>query len=452
MDKPYGIDGDKLHAMAERESARFHDMTGKSRTLGERARRSQPNGVPMAWMAGLYEHAPMYITKGDGAWFEDVDANRYLDMNQADLAAALGFAPPAVTKALHERAAMGASFLLPSEDGIVVSELLAERSGLPFWQFTGSASASNMEVIRLARVATERDVIVMFEGKYHGHIDDTMVIEKQGKLVHEGRGLAKGSLDTARVVPFNDLDALKCALDAGDVACVIAEPMLTNANIVFPDAGFWDCVRSMTHDAGALLVIDEAHTNAFAYGGLTREWSIKPDVQVVGKGLGSGFPFAAYGMTPELAALSERYLDRDRKDEAGLLLGGTTYASALGMAVARASLEHCLRREDYARCDVLGKQLGDGLEALFARHGLDWSAPRIGGRSGWVLTSEQPRTATEAAYSLDPDFTRAKRLFMATHGVWEAISSAGPAVSFSHTQADVDAYLDVAAGFLDALN
>ena len=207
----------------------------------------------------------------------------------------------------------------------------------------------------------------------------------------------------------------------------------------------------MTQDAGALLVMDEAHTNSFAYGGLTNLWSIEPDVQVVGKGLGSGFPFSAYGMTRGLADLCERYLDRDRAGQAGLMIGGTTHASALGLSVARVALETCLTQDAHRRMDEMGKKLGDGLETLFEARGLDWCAPHIGGRSGWFLTKDLPRTARQAGYSLDPDFTAAKRLFMATHGVWEAISSAGPAAMLTHTPADIGDYLNAAEEFLDAV-
>ncbi len=449
--KPYGISGDRLRRVREREAARFAGMMSKSQALHERAKASQPCGVPMAWMMGLYEHLPMYVTDASGAWFNDVDGNRYLDMNQADVASFMGYGTHAITNALAERASKGSSFLLPTEDGIVATELLAERSGLPYWQFTGTASQSNMEVIRMARVATGREAIVMFEGKYHGHIDDTMVIELDGKPVHEGRGLARGSLAHARIIPFNDLDALEQVLAQGDVACVIAEPMLTNCNIVFPDDGFWAAARAMTHDAGALLVMDEAHTNSFAYGGLTNLWSIEPDVQVIGKGMGSGFPFSAYGMTPDLAGLCEKYLDRDRAGQAGLMIGGTTHASALGLSVARVALESCLTPDAHDRMDERGQQLSTGLADLFEARGLDWTSVNIGGRSGWFLCKDMPRNAQQAAYSLDPEFTAAKRLFMATHGVWEAISSAGPAAMLSHTVADIQVYLDVAGTFLDAI-
>jgi glutamate-1-semialdehyde 2,1-aminomutase len=448
---PAGIDEQRLEEMGRREARRFEERTRRSAELLLRARRSMPNGVPMAWMAGLCDHPPIFVTGGQGAWFQDVDGNRYIDFNQADLAATLGFAPAAVTEAVQRRAAEGASFLLPTEDGVVAAELLAERTGMPFWQFTGSASASNTEIIRIARVATGRENVLVFEGKYHGHIDETLVEGRGAETRHEALGLPRSVLATTRVVPFNDLAALEAALAAGDIACLVAEPMLTNVGIVFPDEGFWAEARRLTRQAGTLLVIDEAHTQSFAYGGLTQAWGLEPDLLVVGKGLGSGIAFGAYGMTADIADLCVRHLDRNVAEPDGLALGGTTYGNAIALAAARATLEHCLTEEAYTRTAGLGRKLGDGLETVFRKHGLDWRAPVIGGRSAWVLFPELPRNAEESYRSLDRNFVETRRLFMLNRGIWEAIRTAGPALSFAHRQADVERYIDLADAFLGDL-
>ncbi|MGI9415033.1 MAG: aminotransferase class III-fold pyridoxal phosphate-dependent enzyme, partial [Hyphomicrobiales bacterium] len=166
--KHYGIDADRLNAMRAREDAVFMERTVTSQRLHERGKGSMPCGVPLQWMVGLYRHPPIHVTSGEGAHFEDADGNRYLDMNLADLAAFLGFAPPAITRAVADRARLGASFLLPCEDGIAACELLAAKTGMPFWQFSGSASAANTEALRIARFATGRERIVTFEGRYHG--------------------------------------------------------------------------------------------------------------------------------------------------------------------------------------------------------------------------------------------------------------------------------------------
>ena len=449
--KPFGIKTTHLTRLIADQEAVFRQLTAVSQAMWARAKKSQPSGVPMAWLLWLYEHSPIFVSHGSGAYFQDVDGNRYLDMNQADLSATLGFAPPAITEAIKVQADKGTGFLLPTEDGFAVTEMLAQRTGLPFWQFTGSASASNVEAVRIARLATQKQKVVMFDGKYHGHVDDLLVELQSGRVETSHLGLPEKKADNTLIVPFNDLDALDAALSEGDAACVLAEPMLTNCNVVFPNEGFWSAATELVHEAGTLLIIDEAHTHAFAYGGLTRKWSLTPDIMIIGKGMGTGVPFSVYGVSEHLASLMEAHLEADIAGQRGLALGGTTFANALALATARAALEQCLREEDYARAERLGERLSIGLQSLFDDRGLGWCAPWIGGRSGWILFRDLPVNALEAYRSIDREFVTARRYFMANRGIFEAISSAGPAASFSHTDADIDRYLAVAADFLDAI-
>ncbi len=445
-----GLSPSLLRSVREREDAAFVRRTPGSRALLERSRASMPSGVPMSWMAGLYQHAPLFAVEGEGAYFEDADGHRYLDMNQADLSTTLGFAPAPVVEAVATRVKKGSAFLLPTEDAAVTAELLADRVGLPFWQFTGAASGANAEVIRLARLATGRERILMFDGKYHGHIDDVLVGTSDGESKAEALGLPADVASRAITIPFNDLDALESALSSGDLACVLAEPMLTNCNVVFPDEGFWGAAQQGIRAAGTLLVIDEAHTHSFAFGGLTNAWGLEPDLVVIGKGLGSGIAFGAYGMTETLARLMEEHLEA-QPGVMGLATGGTTYANALALAAARAALEQCLTPEAYARTEALGTRLGQGLEAVFEANSLPWRSPHIGGRAGWVLFPELPRNAEESERSMDPVFVNTRRVFMANRGIWEAIDSAGPACSFAHTETDVDRYVEVADEFVRAV-
>ena len=148
------VDPGRIAQLTSREDAAFRAMRPRSLALVERAKRSMPGGVPMSWMASLHAHPPVFAATADGAWFTDVDGNRYLDMNQADMSMACGYAPPAVVEAVQTRMATGSQFLLPTEDAIEVAEELARRWSLPFWQFTLSASTANPEVIGLARHAT----------------------------------------------------------------------------------------------------------------------------------------------------------------------------------------------------------------------------------------------------------------------------------------------------------
>jgi glutamate-1-semialdehyde 2,1-aminomutase len=445
-----GIEPEAIWTFRAGEQIEFDSRTRRSAELAERARRSMPDGVPMAWMTGLYGHRPIFVAHGEGCHFTDVDGTTYVDFNQADLSATSGFAPPAVLEAVAERAARGLQFLLPVEEAIEAAELLAERYGLPAWQFTLSASGANAEAIRLARHRSGRNLIVVFGGHYHGHLDDTLVKGDEHGARPELLGVNPRAAADTRVVPFNDLTALERLLARGDVAAVITEPALTNVGVVLPADGFHAGLRELTRVHGTLLVLDETHTQTFAYGGLTREWGLDPDVLVLGKSTGGGIPIGGYGMTAELQEWMERHRDAYGR-VIGLATGGTTYANPLSLAAVVATLRHVQTPEAFDRAAALGAQLADGIEAAARSRGLPWRAHRLGGRSGYCLEPELPRNAAEAERSLDFDLIDLRRLYMANRGVWDAIASAGPAASFAHTDADVEQYLVVLEGFLDAL-
>jgi glutamate-1-semialdehyde 2,1-aminomutase len=238
-----GIDLERVRALEEAENARFVAERPRSMELGERARRSMPRGVPMSWMDDLYEHPPVWVAHGEGPRFTDVDGHTYLDMYVADMSAFCGHAPGPVVEAVSRQVALGNQFLLPGEDAIAVAEHLADRYGLPKWQFTSSATQANTEVIRLARELTGRDVVLMFDAKYHGEGDSTLVILEGGRVVPESRGLPRGIAAQSRIVPFNDVAALEAALEPGDVAVALAEPAMTNAGFLLPQAGYLEELR-----------------------------------------------------------------------------------------------------------------------------------------------------------------------------------------------------------------
>jgi glutamate-1-semialdehyde 2,1-aminomutase len=447
---PEAIDREAIRSLRADEQAQFESRTRRSAQLGERARRSMPDGVPMAWMAGLYGHRPLFVAHGDGCRFTDVDGTTYVDFNQADLSATCGFAPAPVLAAIAERARRGLQFLLPVEEAIDAAELLAERYGLPAWQFTLSASGANAEAIRLARHRTGRTTLVVFGGHYHGHLDDTLVEGDERGARPELLGLNASAAADTRVVAFNDLAALERVLEREDVAAVITEPALTNIGIVLPADDFHAGVRALTRAHEALLVLDETHTQTFAYGGLTRAWGLEPDMITLGKSTGGGIPIGAYGLTDDLREWMERHRDT-YVGAPGIATGGTTYANPLSLAAVCATLRDIQTPAAFERAAALGTQLADGIETAAARHGLPWRAHRLGGRSGFCLEPELPRDAREAAQSLDVELIDTRRLYMANRGVWDAIAGAGPAASFAHTAAEVDEYLRVLGLFLAAL-
>jgi glutamate-1-semialdehyde 2,1-aminomutase len=301
-----GVDPARVEELYGRERARFLRERPRTAELRERARRSMPNGVPMAWMAADND-VPVFVAEGRGARFSDVDGFDYLDTNIADTSMFCGYAPPPVVEAVARRVSTGSQFLLPSEDAIWVAEELARRTGLPRWQFTLSASQANTEAIRLARAATGRERVLFFDGHYHGHFDEATVTVDTGTAAPFGRGLPRDVVDKVVVIPFNDTDALHDALAPRDVAIVLTEPALTNnLGLQLPRPGFHDALRAETRRAGTLLAYDETHTLITGPGGCTARWNLEPDLVTMGKSIAGGIPLGAWGMIPTLADELER--------------------------------------------------------------------------------------------------------------------------------------------------
>lgn len=443
-------DRDRVAQIDAREIARFRQRTRGSEALRERALAVMPAAVPSSWMAGYYSHPQLYADHGRGASFVDPDGNSYVDMNVSDLSMTIGFGVPEVAEALADQYRKGAHFLLPTEDAIVTAELLAALTGKPSWQFTVSASGANTDIMRIARHMTGRRKLVVFEGKYHGHLEETLVVSQGGQNVPEYQGLSGRRGEDTIILPFNDLAAVSHVLNQRDVALVLTEPAMTNCTLVAPDPGYLDGLRKLTRETGTMLCIDEAHTFSFAYGGLTRLWRLESDFMTLGKGFGSGAAFAAYGMTREVADHVERHLDILHR-RSGIGLGGTLYGSALSMAVARVMLERVLTESAYDRISGLGTRMADGIDAMCRDLDLPCRAFRLGPRSGLCLTPELPRNYQEARASMDLDMLDARRVFMANRGYWDCIVSAGPQASFAHSAEEIDGYVAILAEFTEEL-
>ena len=412
-----------------------------------------PNGVPMAWLVGSYHHLPMWVAEGKGARFTDVDGHTYRDFNIADMSMFCGYAPEPLIRAVADRMARGNQFLLPDEDAIVVSELLGDRFGLPKWQYTSSATHANTEAIRVARVFTGRDRVLMFDGKYHGHLDEALVeLDADGRVVAEERGVPAGTAGGTALVPFNDPTALARALERRDIAIVLTEPAITNnIGLLLPDADFHEEVRRITRETGTLLAMDETHTQVVGPGGLTAQWGLRPDLVTIGKSIAGGLPFGAWGMTDEIAAVLEQRKGPDGERANLVATGGTIFGNALAMAAARAVMTEILTPEAYAHTQRLGARLATGMDASVRAHGLPWHIHHLGPRSGYTFRPTPIRTGAEGRACADELLTRLIRVWLANRGVWEAIVGAGPVCSVPAADDDVDVYLAGWDSLLDAL-
>ncbi len=446
-----GIDAPRTRALHEEENARFAAARPKSLALLERARASMPRGVPMSWMDDMWEHPPVWVSHGKGARFTDVDGHTYLDMYVADMSAFCGHAPDQLAEAVASQMERGTQYVLPGEDWIAVAEHLADRYGQPQWQFTLSATQANTEVIRLARAMTGREVVLLFDGKYHGEGDATLVVLEEGGVVPEMRGLPSSVSGQARIVQFNDVAALRAALEPRDVAIVLAEPAMTNVGFVLPEDGFHEALRALTREAGTLLAIDETHTLVSAYGGLGGAWGLKSDFLTLGKSIAAGVPLGAYGMSAEAASLiappeEARVVSGEVVGE--VATGGTLFANALSMAAARVALLDILTEEAFERTAALGERMAGGLRAAIADAGLRWSVTQAGGHACYFFVQSPPRDGAASRAADDPDLRALMRVYMANRGVWESGWWLGPTVSVAHSEEDVDRYLELFAEFL----
>jgi glutamate-1-semialdehyde 2,1-aminomutase len=450
---PATVDRALVRELKTREDARFAREHPRSLALLERGRRVMPNGVPMAWMVGSYHHPPIWAVEGHGARFTDADGRTYSDFNIADMSMFCGYAPEPLVRAVSEQIARGHQFLLPVEDAIVVSEELGRRYGLPKWQYTLSASQANSEAIRVARVVTGRDKVVLFDGKYLGHLSEALVeIGPDGRLIPEERGIARATTEGTVLVPLNDLEALARVLEREDTALVLTEPALTNNfGLILPDPGFHDGLRRLTREHGTILALDETHTQVVGPGGLTAAWGLDPDLVTCGKSIAGGVPFGAWGMTDAVADVLTQVKGPDGERSNLIAIGGTLFGNALSLAAARATMLEILTPEAYASTQRLGARLADGLRSSVDRAGLPWHILHLGPRSGYTFRPEPVRNADEARACQDDLLTRLIRVWLANRGVWEAIVGAGPVASVPATDQDVDAYLGAWNELLDAL-
>ncbi len=442
----------KLSKFTEQETEKFQQKIPTSISLFEESRKSMLWGVPSSWMAAFYPGTEMFIEKGEGCHLTDVDGNRFLDMSQCDLSMVCGFGPKAVAEAVSEQFNKGSHYLLPTKNAIATSKLLAERFFMPFWQFTLSASTANAEAIRISRFATGRDKVLLFDGKYHGHIDEVLVSpsDEPGKMMAEQLGLPKKVVEGTVVVPFNDLDAVEKELKTGEIACILTEPVMTNLGVVYPEEGFHQKLRELTKRYGTLLIIDETHTQAGYFGGFTNLRGLEPDILSLGKCVGGGVPFGAYGLSQELGEKvdASRVVETDGKQNIGL--GGTFYGNALNTAASRAALEHVLNEDGYRRVQRLASKLADGMEEAIRKRDYPWTVFRLGNRTGICLNKALPKNGAESSKCIDRFFNLAIRAFMANRGIWEPIFLHGPSISFAHEDKDVDTYLDAFSDLLDA--
>lgn len=339
--------------------------------------------------------APVVMKKGKGAYFYDVDDNKYIDYLQAYGPIIAGHAHPHITEAIKNAAEDGVLFGTPTEYEITFAKKL--RNAIPSLEkirFVNSGTEAVMTTIRVARAYTNRDKIIKFAGCYHGHSDLVLVAAGSGPSqlgTPDSAGVPKSVAQEVITVPFNDIDAFKEAMDHwGDqVAGVLVEPIVGNFGMVEPKEGFLEAVNDITHEHGGLVIYDEVITAfRFHYGAAQDLLGVYPDLTAFGKVIGGGLPIGAYGGRQEImehvAPLGPAY-------QAGTMAG-----NPLSMRAGIALLEILEQPGVYEKLDQLGQQLEEGLLELIQKHNVQATVNRVKGALTLYFTDEKIENYVQA--------------------------------------------------------
>ena len=385
--------------------------------LGKKAGQHFLYGVPMHWMTDWGTPAPLFVQRAQGAHFTCADGIGYVDFCLGDTGAMFGHSPEPVAQALERQARRGYTTMLPDMITPEVGAALAEQFGLPCWQLTTTATDANRFVLRWARAVTGRKKLLVFDGCYHGTVDDTMVDVEAGKTVSRASLLGQTTdlgLHTV-AVEFNDLAAVERELASGEFACLLTEPALTNCGMVPAQPGFIAGLRELTKRHGTLLILDETHTISSARGGWAHNAGIEPDFIVIGKPIAGGLPAAAYGFSESMAARMKLAKEAAPSGHSGI--GTTLSGNMMTLAAIYATLTEVATPAAYVHMLGLAESLERQLNALLQSYAFPWCITRMGARLELQFCATAPINAKEARASQNEVLEHTIHLFLLNRGV-----------------------------------
>jgi glutamate-1-semialdehyde 2,1-aminomutase len=413
--------------------------TGRSAEIMERARALFPGGVnsPVRAFRGVGGE-PFVVERGAGSRIWDADGREYIDYVLSWGPLILGHAPQRVLNALSDVMQRGTSFGIPTELEVTLGEMIADRMPhVEMMRFVSSGTEATMSAVRLARAVTGRDVLLKFDGCYHGHGDSFLVRAGSGVAtlgLPNSPGVPDALASLTVVAPFNDLAAVEVLLREHKVAAIIVEPIVGNSGFIAPDPAFLPGLRTLADTYGALLIFDEVMVGfRIAYGGARERFGVTADLTTLGKVIGGGLPVAVYG--------GRRDLMEQVAPSGNVYQAGTLSGNPLAMAGGIATLEG-LTPEVHDAITDRTTRLVQGLREIAARQRAPFTADSAGSMFGFFFRAEPVRNFSDAKSA---DVERFKRFFRAAleRGVYLAPSAFEAAfMSAAHTDADIDETLN----------
>lgn len=371
----------------------------KSRSLFKQAAKVIPGGVNSPVRACKSVGCePLFIHKADGCMIYDADGNGYIDYVGSWGPMILGHGHPSILSAIASTMKRGTSFGAPTDLEIELAEMVvAAVPSMEMVRFVNSGTEATMSAIRLARGVTGRDLIVKFDGCYHGHAD-TLLVEAGSGVATLGipgsPGVPECFAEKTLSLPYNDIDQIRRVMKekGAAVACVIVEPVAGNMGLVPPVQGFLDALRELTHASGSLLIFDEVITGfRVAYGGAQERYNIMPDITTLGKIIGGGMPVGAYGG-------SRRVMSRIAP-EGPVYQAGTLSGNPLAMSAGIAVLKELKRPGFYESLEQRAEELEQGLRAAIEKSGTPARVDRVASILGLFFTRQAVQNMEDAKTS-----------------------------------------------------
>lgn len=441
-----------IDRLLDREQERFAATHPRSAEAWAEGRRHFLYGGPSHWMRRWAGGFPIYVEKASGCHVVDIDGKTYVDFCLGDTGGMCGHAPDAVTRAATEQLRRGTTHMMPTLDSLKVGEELSRRFGVPYWTLTTSATDANRGAIRISRMVTGREKVLLFSGCYHGGIEEAHVELRDGRMQMRNQ-IHPNGFDherLTRLVEFNDVEALEKALASRDVACVLMEPVMTNFGMIPVADGFHARVREATRRTGTILVIDETHTLSCGPGGYTKLHDLEPDIFVAGKAIAGGIPAGVFGLSQELAdRLWEQvpHANPRKRQSAHMGIGGTLAGNALTLATMRAVMEEVLTPANYENMFDCAKRFAASAQEIISGHDLPWHVTRVGARVEIMFSPVPPRNASEVMASRRGDLETLLHAFYMNEGILVTPFHTMFLMCPATTHADVDLHSEVFSRF-----
>jgi len=424
----------------------------KSEVLFERAQRTIPGGVnsPVRAFKGVGGD-PIFIRRAEGAYLFSADDQRYIDYVGSWGPMIAGHAHPEIIKAVQDAAVDGLSFGAPTELEVVLAEKICEiLPSMEMVRMVSSGTEATMSAIRLARGFTGRDIIVKFEGCYHGHGDSLLVKAGSGALtlgIPNSPGVPASLAELTLTLDYNDPESVRqtFATMGKEIACIIVEPVAGNMNCIPPIEGFLESLREACDESGAVLIFDEVMTGfRVALGGAQSIYKVTPDLTTLGKIIGGGMPVGAFG--------GKRDIMQQIAPTGPVYQAGTLSGNPIAMTAGLKTLEIISRPNFYSDLSDKTQQLLKGLKEKAEAANIPFTTAQVGAMFGLLFTDIEKVSSFQQV--MDCDSERFKQFFhgMLEHGVYLAPSSFEAGfLSSAHSSVDIQKTLDAAASVFKKL-